>query len=73
MTDKKIPGYLKDDLKGFEEFADGLDNKKGLFSRHDENTGSEYEIQNYLEFEIQRLNKLMTLFEEKLPVLSTSN
>lgn len=73
MTKNKIPNHLKDDLKGFEEFADGLDNKKGLFNRTEENTGKEYEIQNYLEIEINRLNKLTSLFGEKIPVLTSTN
>lgn len=73
MVDKKNPktGKIDDDLRGFEEVFDLLDDERDK-KRSSERYVNPHELLNFLEKENDRLNKLDLFFSDKAPNLMTN-
>jgi len=71
MVKKKISSFKdkKLDLKGFEEVFDLLSEDDSGPNKPKRNQVEDYEIYNYLEKEIKRLEKIDTFFRHLIPLI----
>lgn len=74
MNKRVLTKEMKTELKGFEEVVEDYmpdEDPKNKARREKENAkvGEQYELQQYLEIEIDRLTSLENFFSKKIPLL----
>ncbi len=65
---KEIPKHLKKNLEGFEDFLDSMTENHPLI-KPDDRQEDEFYIQNHLELEEVRLDKILLFFRDKTEIL----
>ena len=75
MVKKKISisKEQQSELKGFEEVLDLVTGEDTVLVKQKRNQVEDYEIYNFLEKEIKRLEKIDTFFREQVPILENKS